>query len=65
MRKFTDEELLGCARRELKMRQHAYPRWVQARSNGMTKERADREIGMMTEIVDVLEERAAAERLPL
>lgn len=60
-RPYSNAELLECARREVKMREHAYPRWVEQRK--MTQERADRETGMMKAIVDILEPLAASERL--
>ena len=46
------EDQLKCAKRELGMRKHAYPRWCA--EGRMTQEKADREIAMMAAICDTL-----------
>ncbi len=43
------EDMLGCARRELKMRRRAYPRWIAL--GKMTAEEAERETTIMEAIV--------------
>lgn len=54
------EVQLKAARRELAMRQRAYPRWVPAR---MTAQKAGEEIAAMAAIVATLERLDAADRL--
>jgi hypothetical protein len=52
-RKFTNEELATCAKREVGQRKWVYPRWI---ANGkLTQTKADREIAMMEEIARVFE----------
>jgi hypothetical protein len=46
----NDQDKLGCLRREVKMRESVYPRWV-GRGN-MTQEEADRELRIMKAILD-------------
>lgn len=48
------QDLVGCARRELAMRESVYPRWVGARK--MTQDKADLELKLMGGIVAHLEE---------
>jgi len=43
------QDKLGCARREVRMRESAYPRWVAA--DKMSKDDADRELAIMRAIV--------------
>lgn len=50
MPKFSDEEKLRAAEREVKFRRRVYPRWVQA--NRMSQEEADRQIALMDDIAD-------------
>ena len=47
-------EQLKAARRELSMRENAYPRWVQ--SNKLTQKKADNEIAAMKAIINTLEQ---------
>jgi hypothetical protein len=50
MTAFTAEEKLKCAERELKLRLQVYPRFVE---NGrFSKEKSDREIALMSAIVE-------------
>jgi hypothetical protein len=57
----TAEMKLACVTRELKLREHVYPRRV---ANGqMTQQLADRETRTMRAIVDEYEKFAAGERL--
>lgn len=46
------DELLGCARRELALRERVYPKWVAKGS--MTQTKADRELEGMRGIVEFL-----------
>lgn len=48
------QDMLGCARRELAMRERAYPGWV-ARKR-MTQEKADQELRYMRAIVTHFEQ---------
>jgi hypothetical protein len=49
----TIADQLKCARRELALRQRAYPRWI---DNGrMSRDEADREIEAMSAIVATLQ----------
>ena len=52
---FSPSELAGCARRELRMRERVYPRWIER--DKMRQEDADRELALMRAIVALLEER--------
>ena len=64
MSEFSDvslTDMLDCARRELKMRERVYPRWVEAKR--MSPQQATRETRVMKAIVALLEERAAEARL--
>lgn len=45
----TRQQMLGCARRELAMRERVYPRWVQ--TGRMTQDESEREIATMAAIV--------------
>lgn len=45
-------DLLGCLRRELALRQRVYPKWVGKGS--MTQAKADRELELMRQCVDFL-----------
>jgi hypothetical protein len=47
------EEMLKCAKRELGMREHVYPRWVD--QGKMTSDKMKREISLMKGIVAFLE----------
>ena len=49
MSEITTRDKLACARRELAMRQAAYPKWIGKR---MTQAQADHEIAVMAAIVD-------------
>jgi hypothetical protein len=53
---FSPQELLDCAKREVRMRRRVYPRQVQDRK--MSQEEADRELAMMEAIVAMLREKA-------
>lgn len=46
---YTSVDLIGCAEREVKMRERVYPRWVA--KGRMTQEKADRELALMKAIV--------------
>jgi hypothetical protein len=48
----TLEEMIECARREVRMRRRVYPRWVA--DGRMTQAAADREIASMEAIADRL-----------
>lgn len=50
----TLDELIACAEREVRFRQHVYPRRVAKRQ--MTQEKADRELELMEEIARRLHE---------
>jgi hypothetical protein len=55
MRKYGIEELIGCVRRELGQRRRVYRRMVgESRMDAGT---AEREIGMMEEILEMLEDK--------
>lgn len=58
---FTFGEMLESARRELRMREKAYPRWVSA--GKMTARQAARETALQGAIVDVLERLAKGDLL--
>lgn len=60
-RRFTAQEKLACAQRELKQRRFVYPRRVEA--NKMSKPMADEQIALMEAIVADYEEQVQAERL--
>lgn len=45
-------DLLGCARRELALRQRVYPKWVAKGS--MSEKKAEKEIAQMRAVVDFL-----------
>lgn len=47
---FSEQEKAECAKREVKMRERVYPRWVQ--QGKMTQQQADLEIAMMREIAE-------------
>lgn len=51
---FADQ--LECARRELRMRERAYPRWIA--SGKMTQKKADLEISLQVAIIETLEKLA-------
>ena len=55
----STEGMLAAARRELDMRKRVYPRWVDA--GRITQAKADHEIACMEGIVQVLENRKAAQ----
>lgn len=57
----TSEEMAQAARRELKMRERVYPRWVEAKR--MTQAKADEEISLMKSISEHFEKLAGGERL--
>lgn len=59
--RFTAEEKLACARRELAMRERVYE--FRIKQGKMTQQLADREIGLMRAIVADYETAAAGERL--
>jgi hypothetical protein len=44
---------IACVEREIKMREHVYPRWVG--QGKMTKDKADREIAVMREVLTTLQ----------
>lgn len=54
-------EQVDCVRRELRMRERAYPRWIAA--GKMTQAKADAEIAAMTAVLATVEEAAGKERL--
>jgi hypothetical protein len=49
----TLADMLGCAKRELAMRENVYPRWVAA--GKMTQQKADLELRYMRAIVSYLD----------
>ena len=51
--KFSLDEQIACARREVKMRQSMYPKWVSLRR--MAAHTAEIELGKMQAIVETLE----------
>jgi hypothetical protein len=55
MRKYRTQELIGCVRRELGQRKRVYGRMVA--ESRMDAETAEREIGMMEEILEMLEDK--------
>ncbi len=57
----TNTEKLACLEREIKMREHVYPRWVKGRR--MTREVASHELRCMREIADDYRTAAEKERL--
>lgn len=50
-----------CVRREISMRERAYPRWVADKR--MTQKKADQELEMMRAVLETLEKEAAKARL--
>lgn len=50
--RFSLQDLISCASREVAMRQRLYPRWVA--EGRMTREKAAREVDLMQEIVERL-----------
>lgn len=48
--------LIACVEREIRLRERAYPRWVEG--GRMSKERADAEIRLMREVLAFLHEHA-------
>jgi hypothetical protein len=61
MIRYSLEEQLAEARREVKLRRRVYGRWVE--QNKMDRRLADERIGLMEDIVTSLEGLAQAERL--
>ncbi len=57
----SNEDKLKCVKRELGMRRNVYLKWVA--SGRMKKEQADREIAVMTAVVDDYEKKIDQERL--
>lgn len=57
---FTLEEKIACVKRELAMRERAYPRWVDA--GKMSDHKATREIMLMKAILADYEEQAEKHR---
>lgn len=55
---FSTAELADCAEREVRQRQRAYPRWVEA--GRMTQQLADRQIALMRAITRKLRAEAEA-----
>jgi hypothetical protein len=55
------EDQIACVRREIKMRQRVFPRWVA--EGRKSQEEADREIRTMQDVQASLEEIAAKGRL--
>ena len=53
--RFTDEQLIECVERELRMRRSVYPKWVGRGT--LTKGKAEREIAMMEAVRDRLRAR--------
>lgn len=45
-------ELLGCARRELEMRQRVYPKWIE--KGTLSEKKAERELALMRQVVEFL-----------
>jgi hypothetical protein len=45
-------DLLGCCRRELELRQRVYPKWVA--KGTMSEKKAEKEIALMRSVVDFL-----------
>lgn len=61
MMAFTTDELIREAQRELRQREHVYPRLIgQGR---LTQKQADRQMALQREIIDRLRELDAGERL--
>jgi len=58
---YTASEVAACAMREVKKRQHVYPRLVLTQQ--MTQLKADREISMMTAMAEFFTELDERERL--
>ncbi|MDP4005122.1 hypothetical protein [Methylobacterium sp. NEAU K] len=56
---FTAADLADCAEREVRQRQRAYPRWVEA--GRMTQQHADRQTALMRAIARKLRAEADAE----
>lgn len=56
---FTTADLADCAEREVRQRQQAYPRWVEA--GRMTQQLADRQTALMQAIARKLRAEADAE----
>jgi hypothetical protein len=50
----TKEDKIKCLRRELALRTHVYPRWIE--KGQMTKEKAAREIELIRAIISDYEE---------
>lgn len=50
-----------CVRREIHMREKAYPRWVGQRR--LTQKKADEELAAMRAVLETVERLAASERL--
>lgn len=61
-RPITYEDKEACARRELEFRRRLYPRWVEQRR--ITQAEADREIEIMSSIVDDYRKCAEIQRRP-
>lgn len=59
MPKYTLDELIDCVKREVRMRRRVYPGMV--REKKMDQAEADREIGMMQELADMLRKKRSPE----
>lgn len=57
------DDQVAAAEREVRQREHVYPRWVEA--GKMTQTKADHEIRAMKAIVETLKGLQAKNRLPL
>jgi hypothetical protein len=57
----TPEQKLACARRELGLREHVYPKRVKSRA--MSQEKADFELAVMRAIVEDYRGQVEGERL--
>jgi hypothetical protein len=59
----TLSDQIACVEREVRLRERAYPRWVQRRR--MTQANADREIRTMRAVLETLQALSARRRPPL
>lgn len=55
------DDQVACVRREISMREHTYPRWIEARR--MTQKKADQELTAMRAVLATLERVAQMQRL--
>lgn len=60
MRDVELDDQVACVRREIRMRESAYPKWIQI--GRMTQAQADRELNTMRAVLATLERALKAER---